>query len=145
MNNQLPENQSGQVYPFLIRKSIESQREQINNMEIILNRMEEIEKNVTETSVEIKILAKQITDENRLLPAEIDELYISVVEKSISLAKARNKEEDEGFSKVVGKYRKLVWSKVKKRYGISKYIHLRRVDFKDALSFVSVFNPEDYL
>lgn len=39
----------------------------------MLERMQEIESNVSEAHAEIQILAKQIRDENRLLPAEIDD------------------------------------------------------------------------
>jgi uncharacterized protein YoxC len=133
-----------QVYSFL-QKSLETQREQGNALQLMLNRMMEIETNVNNTAAEIKILAKQIKDENRLLPAEIDELWIAVRDKSIELAKIRHKEEDENFSRIVGKYRKNIWSKMKRRFGTSKYIHIRRADFDAAMNFVRTFDPEDYL
>lgn len=142
MSKQLIEQK--QVYSFL-QKSIESQREQGNAMEVMLNRMMEIENGVNETAAEISILAKQIKDENRLLPAEIDDLFMAVVNKSTALAKIRHNEEDEKFTKIVGKYRKNIWSKMKKKFGTSKYIHIKRIDFTPAIDFVNSFDPEDYI
>lgn len=142
MSKQLSEQK--QVYSFL-QKSIESQREQGNAMEIMLNRMMEIENGVNETAAEISILAKQIKDENRLLPAEIDDLFMAVLSKSTELAKVRHNEEDEKFTKIVGKYRKNIWSKMKKKFGTSKYIHTKRIDFQPSLDFVKNFDPEDYI
>lgn len=142
MSKQLKE--VNQVYSFL-QKSLEHQREQGTALEVMLGRMIEIETNVNETAAEIKVLAKQIKDENRLLPAEIDDLWVAVREKSTELAKYRHAEEDEKFSRVVGKYRKNIWSKMKRKFGTSKYIHLKRVDFPAAMEFVESFDPEDYL
>lgn len=142
MSKQLAEQQ--QVYSFL-QKTLDKSREQDSALQLMINRMLEIETNVNETAAEIKVLAKEIRDDNRLLPSEIDDLYNAVVEKSVSLAKDRNDEEDEHFTKVVGKYRKFIWSKMKKKFGTSKYIHIKRIDFKPALQFVSDFNPEDYI
>lgn len=142
MSKQLAEQH--QVYSFL-QKTLEKSREQDNALQLMLNRMLEVETNVNETAAEIKVLAKEIRDENRLLPSEIDELFEAVVAKSVSLAKVRNEEEDEHFPRVVGKYRKFIWSKLKKRFGTSKYIHIKRIDFNPALQFVAEFNPEDYI
>lgn len=142
MSKQLVEQK--QVYSFL-QKSLENQREQGTAMEVMLGRMMEIENDVNQTAAEIKVLARQIKDENRLLPAEIDDLYMAVVEKSTELAKIRHHEEDESFTKIVGRYRKNIWSKLKKKFATSKYIHLKRVDYEAALEFVSNFDPEDYL
>lgn len=142
MSKQLAEQK--QVYSFL-QKSIDNQREQGNAMEMMLNRMMEIENNVNETAAEMNVLAKQIKDENRLLPAEIDDLYMLVVEKSTELAKNRHQEKDDVFTKIVGKYRKNIWSKMKKKFATSKYIHLKRVDFQPAMDFVTNFDPEDYM
>lgn len=133
-----------QVYSFL-QKSLENQRSQSDAMAMMLQRMMEVETNVNQTAAEIKVLAKQIKDENRLLPAEIDDLWNEVRDKSVELAKYRHHEEDEGFTRIVGKYRKNIWSKMKKKFGTSKYIHIKRVDFTPALEFVRTFDPEDYM
>lgn len=136
----------------LIDLSVRNQREQLHAMELILQEINGVEERVNEKLVKVeKIeskmeeLAKQITDENRLLPAEIDDLYMAVVEKSTELAKYRHQEEEEKFSRIVGKYRKNIWSKMKRKYGTSKYIHLKRADFPSAMEFVETFDPEDYL
>ena len=142
MSKQLKD--TNQVYSFL-QKSLENQREQGNALEIMLGRMIDIESNVLQSAAEIKVLAKEIRDDNRLLPAEIDDLWVAVRDKSTELAKIRHKEEDDSFTRVVGKYRKNIWSKMKKKFGTSKYIHIKRVDFKPALEFVSGFDPEDYM
>lgn len=142
MSKELAEQQ--QVYSFL-QKSLEKSRATDNTLELMLNRMMDIETNVNQTAAEIKVLAKEIRDENRLLPAEIDDLYSLVVEKSNELAKHRHSEEDEVYTKIVGKYRKNIWSKLKKKFGVSKYIHIKRVDYKPCMEFVRSFDPEDYL
>ncbi|MGG4217267.1 ORF6C domain-containing protein [Paenibacillus jamilae] len=136
--------ESNQVYSFL-QKSLANQREQGNAMEVMLDRMMVIEQSVNQTAAEIQVFAKEFRDINRLLPAEIDELYMAVVEKSTELAKIRHKEVEENFPKIVGKYRKNIWSKMKKKFGTSKYIHIKRIDFEPALSFVANFDPENYL
>lgn len=136
--------ETNQVYSFL-QKSLENQRNQGEAMELMLNRMMEVETNVNETAAEIKVLARQIKDENRLLPAEIDDLYNAVVEKSVELAKIRHKEDDDHFPRIVGRYRKNIWSKMKKKFGTSKYIHIKRADYQPAMDFVNYFDPEDYL
>jgi hypothetical protein len=142
MSKQLAEQK--QVFSFL-KKSIDSQREQGNAMELMLNQMMEIQGSVNDTAAEVRVLARQIKDENRLLPAEIDDLYMLVVEKSTELAKIRHHEEDETFTKIVGRYRKNIWSKMKKKFATSKYIHLKRIDFQPAMDFVTNFDPEDYM
>ncbi len=139
----LPEEKKS-VYSFL-QKSLQGQREQSNVLQTMLDQMLEIESNVLQTAAEVKVLAKEIRDENRLLPAEIDDMYMAVVAKSISLAKVRNNESDDGFTKIVGKYRRMIWSKMKKHFGASKYIHTKRINFKAVLEFIESFNPEDYL
>lgn len=133
-----------QVYS-LIQKQLEAQRQQNEMMQAMLNNMQSIEEKVVGAYEQITELHKQITDENRLLPGEIDDLYQAVVEKSTELAKKNYSEQEEMFPKVVGKYRKGIWSKMKKRFGVSKYIHIRRIDFEEAIGFVRSFKPEEHL
>lgn len=94
---------------------------------------------------EMRGLAKEIRDENRLLPAEIDELYEAVRLKSINIVKNSTDLEGDGFKKEVGKTRKFMWSKLKKRFGVSKYIHLPRKDFEKAMEFVKTFSVLDHV
>jgi len=135
---------SENVYSFL-EKSIENQKTNIQAVEMMLRKMQEIESNVSDQHAEIKVLAKQISDENRLLPAEIDDLYEAVRVKSISIVKNSTDLEGDEFKKEVGKTRKFIWSKLKKHYGISKYIHLPRKHFEDALTFVRTFSVLDHI
>lgn len=150
MSKELVTNQT-QVYSFM-EMSLKNQREQVGAMEMLLQNMLGVEKRVDEKLVKvekvesrIEELAKELRDENRLLPAEIDDLFMSVVAKSTELAKIRHKEEDEKFTRIVGKYRKNIWSKLKKKFGVSKYIHIKRIDYQPAMDFVNGFDPEDYL
>jgi hypothetical protein len=132
------------VYGFL-QKSLENQSQQGQALQLMLNRMIEIEGNVSEAHVEIKMLAKEIRDENRLLPAEVDDLYNIVRERSVSLAKGLSIEDEDEFGKTVGKIRRLMWRKLNKKFGTSKYIHIRRKDLEDVLVFVKKFRIEDHI
>lgn len=139
------------VIPFL-EKSIENQRNQLVQSEAILSHIRQIEASVTEKAMEveqiksdIELLAKEIHDENRLLPAEIDDLYNAVVAKSIQAARHERDESDEEFTKVIGRIRRRIWSEMKKRFGASKYIHIRRKDYQGAMDFVKSFKMSDYV
>lgn len=147
---QMPESNEN-VYSFL-QLSLRNQRDQVNALDVIISRMQEIENRVDEkvTKVEqiesnVSLLAKEIRDENRLMPSEIDDLFNAVVEKSIQIAKLNHPDEGEKFTKSVGKFRKLIWSKLKKHFGVSKYIHVKRVDYEPALAFIDGFTLEDYI
>lgn len=129
----------------IINKSLQNQSQQIHDMQMILQEVSDMRDDIVKDRETVIELAKQIKDENRLLPAEIDDLYNAVVSKSIDLAKDRNDEDTEEFKKVVGKYRRFIWSKLKRHNGTSKYIHTKRVDFEPSLEFVRTFNPENYI
>ncbi|WP_052476314.1 ORF6C domain-containing protein [Cohnella kolymensis] len=102
-------------------------------------------KDVHDTRNEISQFEKEFRDTNRLLPSEVDDVYKAVVDRSIEIAKFRHKEDDEKFKIAVGKYRRMIWSKLKKRFGTSKYIHIKRMDYVAALMFIETFDPEDYI
>ncbi|WP_409346790.1 hypothetical protein [Paenibacillus sp. MBLB4367] len=143
----------------LVRRSIESSEGQLAAMKVMLEQVvavgqetQHVKEEVTMMASEVKGVKdeiaqfeKEFRDTNRLLPSEVDDVYRAVVDKSVELAKRRNHEEDDGFTKVVGKYRRLIWSKLKKRFGTSKYIHIKRMDYVSTLMFIETFNPEDYL
>jgi len=143
----------------IVERSIENSENQLSAMKAMLEQVKLISNetklvsekvyvlanDVSEAKKEISQFEKEFKDTNRLLPSEIDELFMSVVDKSTELAKVRNHEEDEKFTKIVGKYRKMIWSKLKKRFGVSKYIHIKRVDFEPCMEFIKSFNPEDYI
>ena len=143
MSNQLPV-QSNNVISFL-EMSVRNQKEQANAMEVMILEMKRIENNVMAIEENIVRLAEQIKDENRLLPAEVDDLYNAVVAKSNEIAKANYSGPENEFTKYVGKIRRVIWSKLKKHCGVSKYIHIKRKDFEDALKFIQRFSLVDYI
>lgn len=61
------------------------------------------------------------------------------------MTKHRYKEADENFKDMVGRYRRMIWSKLKQRFEVAKYSHVRRIDFDDSIDFVKNFRPEDYI
>ncbi len=79
---------------------------------------------------------QEFRDQNRLLPSEVDDLYNMVVGRSKSLAKQTVPHDDNEYSKQVGVIRRKIWGKLKKRYAVSKYIHLPRKDFDDAMTYL---------
>lgn len=145
MSSQIQEIQNQQnVYSFL-QRSLESQRVHTDALQLMLDRMMIVESNVNEAAAEIRVLHNEIKDKVRLMPSEVDDLFMAVVDRSNELAKRRHAEESEEFSRVVGRFRKCIWSKLKKKFGTSKYIHIRRADFEAALDFVSKFDLEDFI
>lgn len=125
------------VHSF-IRKSIDNQKSNVQTMELMFNEVQDIH-------AEVKVLAKQISDENRLLPSEIDDLFEAVRMKSIEIVKMSTNLEGDDFKKEVGKTRRFIWSKMKKKFGTSKYIHLPRKFFDEALDFVNTFSLTNYI
>ena len=128
---------SNNVYSFL-EQSIANQKNNVQAMEVMYGEMKTIRD-------EVEGLAKEIRDENRLLPAEIDDLYEAVRTKSINIVKASTELEGDDFKKEVGKTRRFIWSKMKKKFGTSKYIHLPRKNFDEAMEFVHKFSLTDYV
>ncbi|EJW19191.1 ORF6C domain-containing protein [Paenibacillus alvei] len=143
MNNALVQS-NNDVYSFL-ESSLARQQEQGTAMQMMLSQMKKVEANVLETAAKVEVLAKEIRDENRLLPSEIDELFQATVSRSIELTKMTPGVEESQFTQYVGKYRKLIWRKMNKHFGVSKYIHIKRIDFENAIEFAKSFDPKDYI
>lgn len=116
-----------------IQQSLQAQEAMIANVKAIVEEVMDIREEVVE-------LHKQITDENRLLPSECDELYEAVRIKSTEIVKRNFEGDDSEFTKAVGKMRTKIWRKVNKKFGASKYIHIRRKDFRDAVDYVRNFS-----
>lgn len=143
----------------LFSKSIENSEGQLTAMKAMLEQMKsfsdeakEIREEVIDLSMDMKDTRKEMAqfekefrDTNRLLPSEVDDVYTSVVDKSLELAKTYHSKDDDAFTKFVGKYRRMIWSKMKKRFGTSKYIHIKRMDYVACLMFIENFDPLDYL
>ncbi|MEC0242019.1 ORF6C domain-containing protein [Paenibacillus dokdonensis] len=100
---------------------------------------------VTEKVEEVQMMVQEVRDSVTLTDAERYQLQNAVHLKSNELTKHRYKESDEKFKDMVGRYRRMIWSKMKERFEVAKYSHIRRIDFDDALYFVQDFRPEDYI
>lgn len=144
MSKQISEIQQPQVYSFL-QKQIESQRQQNDTLQLMLTRMIQIEQSVNEKFTEMTTMVDEVRNDMKLSDAQCFELQSTVFSKSKSLAKDRYHEEDADFKNTVGKYRRMIWSKLKLRFEVSRYNHIRKIDFESALEFVNNFRPEDYI
>ena len=100
---------------------------------------------VNEKVEEVQMMVQEVRDSVTLTDTECFQLQNLVHKKSNTLTKDRYKETDEKFKDMVGRYRRMVWSKLKSRFEVVKYSHIRRIDFEDAVEFVREFRPEDYI
>ncbi|MDF2650543.1 MAG: hypothetical protein K0Q73_6348 [Paenibacillus sp.] len=100
---------------------------------------------VNEKVEEVQMMVQEVRDSVTLNDQECYQLQYAVRIKSNSLTKDRFKETEEKFNVVVGRHRRMIWSKLKDRFSVAKYSHIRRIDFDDAIEFAQNFRPEDYL
>jgi uncharacterized protein YoxC len=107
--------------------------------------IKQMQSDVTEKVEEVQMMVQEVRDSVTLSDAECYQLQYAVRTKSNALTKDRYKETDEKFNDLVGKYRRMIWSKLKDRFSVAKYSHIRRIDFDDAMEFANDFRPEDYL
>ncbi|ETT32651.1 hypothetical protein C161_21859 [Paenibacillus sp. FSL R5-192] len=107
--------------------------------------MKQMQDDVAEKVGEVQMMVQEVRDSVTLTDAECYQLQSLVRKKSNSLTKDRYKESDEKFKVLVGRYRRMVWSKLKDRFEVAKYSHVRRIDFDDAVDFIKEFRPEDYI
>lgn len=142
MNKALSEQR--QVYSFL-QKALDQQTQQANALQVMLNRMIEIEQHVDEKFGEITVMVQEVRDSVTLTNQECYELQSAVALKSIQLTKDRYNEEEGDFNKVVGKYRRMIWKQLKNKFNVPRYNCIRRIEFDEAITFVLDFKPEDYL
>lgn len=142
MSKQLAEQK--QVYSFL-QKSLDNQTQQNQAMQIMLQKMMNIEVNVEEKFEQITGMVQEVRDSVVLLNSECTIIQSEVATKSNKLARDRYNEAEGRFSKVVGHYRRMIWKQLKEKYQIPKYNCLRRLDFDEATCFVRDFRPEDYI
>lgn len=94
---------------------------------------------------EMQMMVQEVRDSVTLTDSECYQLQFAVRMRSNGLTKDRYKETDEKFNELVGRYRRMIWSKLKDRFSVAKYSHIRRIDFDDALDFANNFRPEDYI
>lgn len=100
---------------------------------------------IIEHKEEVQMMLQEVRDSVTLTDAECYQIQQTVKLKTNELTKHRYKESDLKFNQMVGKYRRLIWSKMKERFEVAKYSHIRRIDFADAIEFVQFFQPEDYI
>jgi hypothetical protein len=144
MSKPLEQAQLMPVYGFL-QKSLESQEQSNKSLQLMLNRMMNIENNVNERFVEMTEMVQEVRDSVCLTNAECSMLHSAVASKSTSLAKDRYEDEDMEFRKVVGKYRRMIWKQLKRKFDVPKYNCIRRIDFQEAIQFAGKFKPEDFI
>ncbi|AIQ29324.1 ABC transporter permease [Paenibacillus sp. FSL P4-0081] len=107
--------------------------------------IQEMKLDVSEKFEECQIMVQEVRDSVTLIDAECDRMQDAVRIKSNELTKHRYNDSDLKFKEMVGKYRRQIWSKLKDQFSVAKYSHIRRIDFDDAIDFVSKFCPEDYI
>jgi uncharacterized protein YoxC len=107
--------------------------------------MKQMQDDVSEKFEEVQIMVQEVRDSVTLTDRECYDLQDAVRKTSGRLTKDRYKETDLEFKALVGKYRRMIWSKMKEHFEVAKYSHIRRVDFDDAIHFVKTFKPEDYI
>lgn len=115
-----------------------------NDVLEIRNDVVEIRNEVNEKVEAMSFMVAEVRDDIKLRDNEMYALQQEVFKKSIELSKINHDESDGDFKKYVGSYRRMIWSKLKVHFEVSRYPHIRRIDFNDAMLFVRTFNPEDY-
>ncbi|ASA20904.1 ORF6C domain-containing protein [Paenibacillus donghaensis] len=100
---------------------------------------------MAEDKEEMKMMVQEVRDSVTLIDAECDQMQTAVRLRSNELTKHRFKDSDMKFKEMVGKYRRMIWSRLKEHFSVAKYSHIRRIDFDDAIDFVRNFQPEDYI
>ncbi|ETT30689.1 hypothetical protein C161_27333 [Paenibacillus sp. FSL R5-192] len=111
----------------------------------LVDGIRQMQEDVAEKVGEVQMMVQEVRDSVTLTDAECYQLQSLVRKKSNALTKDRYKESDEKFKDLVGRYRRMVWSKLKDRFEVAKYSHVRRIDFDDAVEFIKEFRPEDYI
>lgn len=129
----------------LLKKQIERQDEQGKALHMMFDGVTSMYSEFQEGMQEMKNMVQKVQDSVTLTNSECYEIQSVVASKSISLAKDRFHEEDGEFSKVVGKYRYMIWKHLKRHFNVPKYNCLRRVEFENAIRFTDSFRPEDFI
>lgn len=111
----------------------------------LVDGIRQMQEDVAEKVGEVQMMVQEVRDSVTLTDAECYQLQSLVHKKSNTLTKDRYTESDEKFKDMVGRYRRMIWSKLKARFEVVKYSHVRRIDFDDAVDFIKEFRPEDYI
>jgi uncharacterized protein YoxC len=132
-------------YLTVIEKTLQLTEQQGMAVRALFDGMKQMQDDMNEKVEEVQIMVQEVRDSVTLTDHECYQLQKAVRAKSNELTKHRFKETDESFNTMVGRYRRMIWSKLKDRFGVAKYSHIRRIDFIDAHEFASDFRPEDYI
>lgn len=111
----------------------------------LVDGIRQMQEDVAEKVGEVQMMVQEVRDSVTLTDAECYQLQSLVRIKSNALTKDRYKESDEKFKDMVGRYRRMIWSKLKDQFEVAKYSHVRRIDFDDSVEFIKEFRPEDYI
>ncbi|HIW33510.1 MAG TPA: ORF6C domain-containing protein [Candidatus Paenibacillus intestinavium] len=129
----------------VVEKQLQMTEHQGLALRTLFNGMKQMQDDVSEKFEEVQIMVQEVRDSVTINDVEGYQLQNAVRIRSNKLTKDRYKESDGEFKALVGKYRRMIWSKLKQQFEVAKYSHIRRIDFEDAISFVEDFRPEDYI
>lgn len=129
----------------ILEKQIERQDEQGKAIRTMFDSMKSMYSEFTTGMAHMQTMVQEVRDTVTLTNAECTLIHSEVATKSFSLAKDRYNEEDGDFKAVVGKYRRMIWKQLKEKFDVPKYNCIRRIDFKEAIQFVSNFRPENFI
>lgn len=129
----------------MIEHQLKMTEQQGTALRMLFQGMQQMQEDVTMKYEETQIMVQEVRDSITLIDREQFELQEVVRKKSYELAKRIHKDGGDKFKELVGKYRRLMWSKLKERFEVARYSHIRRIEFDDALDFAKNFCPEDYI
>lgn len=129
----------------VVEKQLQLTESQGAAVRTLFEGMKQMQEDVTEKFEEVQIMVQEVRDSVTLTDTECYHLQHAVRITSSKLTKDRYKESDENFKTLVGKYRRMIWSRLKDHFQVAKYSHIRRIEYDDAISFVEDFKPEDYI
>lgn len=147
MNKALVPNK--EVYSFL-RHSMEKSKAQDNALEVVINRMEEIESNVIGVRDEVLVLKNEVKGDlddmrNRItIDYECQKTLQSIVKRKSNAIAVDHYEDYEKFGAEIrelsGYATRILWGIFKKRYFLTRYTSLRQVDYEKGKDFLKDIN-----
>lgn len=129
----------------VIERQLQLTEQQGAAIRMLFDGMKQMHLDMTEKVEEVQFMVQEVRDSVTLTDTECFQLQQAVRIKSNELTKHRYKDSDENYKDMVGRYRRMIWSKLKERFEVAKYSHIRRIDFDDSVDFVRNFRPEDYI
>ncbi|MCR8633448.1 ORF6C domain-containing protein [Paenibacillus radicis (ex Xue et al. 2023)] len=132
-------------YLPMIEKQLQMSEQQGAVLRSLFEGIRQMRDDVNEKVEEVQIMVQEVRDSVVLNDHEAFMVRAAVHAKSVELTKDRFKDSDEKFNAVVGRHRRMIWSKLKDRFEVAKYSHVRRIDYQESIEFVQSFRPEDYI